>query len=130
MYFLISCLHEIVLVNQINFFLMDLHISHERFGSISDPRINGHLHYPHDLDGPLNEVTTEKIRQYRGLLDIVNLCTFSSYRFIGKLTDFLQLQEFSLCNLPVVSSTTVSWCSPHSSNRKWTTSSPRLNHHR
>ena len=44
--------------------VMDLHIVHERFGSSSDPSINGHLHYPHDLDIPLNEVTTDKIRQY------------------------------------------------------------------
>ena len=27
---------------------MDLLIVHERFGSSSDPSINGHLHYPHD----------------------------------------------------------------------------------
>jgi hypothetical protein len=35
----------------------------------------------------------------------VNLCAFYSYKLIGKLTAFLQLQEFSLCNLPVDSST-------------------------
>ncbi len=29
---------------------------------------------------------------------IVNLSDFYSYRIIGKLTAFLQLQEFSLCN--------------------------------
>ena len=28
-------------------------------------RINGHLHYPHDLDRPLNEAAADKIRQYR-----------------------------------------------------------------
>jgi hypothetical protein len=33
-------------------------------GSSSDPSLNGHLHYPNDLDGPLNEVTTDKILQY------------------------------------------------------------------
>jgi hypothetical protein len=38
---------------------------------------------------------------------IVNLCTFYFYKIIGKLTVFFQLQEFSLCNLPVVSSTTI-----------------------
>ena len=42
---------------------MDLLITHERFGSISDPGINGHIHYPHDSDGPLNEGATDKIRQ-------------------------------------------------------------------
>jgi len=32
---------------------------------------------------------------------IVNLCAFYFYRLIGKLTAFLQLQEFSLRNLTV-----------------------------
>ncbi len=32
---------------------------------------------------------------------IVNLSDFYSYRLIGKLTAFMQLQEFSQCNLPV-----------------------------
>ena len=45
--------------------MLDLRIAHERFGSSSDPSINGHWHYPHDLDSPQNESTTEKIRQYR-----------------------------------------------------------------
>jgi hypothetical protein len=36
---------------------------------------------------------------------IVNLSDFYSYRLIGKLTAFFQLQEFSLRNLPVASST-------------------------
>jgi hypothetical protein len=44
---------------------MDLHITHDRFGSSSDPSINGHLHYPNDLDGSLNEDAANKIRQYR-----------------------------------------------------------------
>ena len=39
----------------------------------------------------------------------VNLCAFYFYKLIGKLTAFLQLQEFSLRNLPVVSSTTAAW---------------------
>ena len=37
--------------------VLDLRISHERFGSISDPSINGHLHYPNDIDRSLNEAT-------------------------------------------------------------------------
>ena len=45
--------------------VLDFRIAHDRFGSRSDPSINGHLHYPNDLDGPLNEVTSDKIRQYR-----------------------------------------------------------------
>ena len=45
--------------------VLDLLITHEKFGSRSDPSINGHLHYPHDLDRSLNEDATDKIRQYR-----------------------------------------------------------------
>ncbi len=44
--------------------LMDLHIDHDRFGSISDPSLNGHLHYPNDIDKSLNEtVTTDVVRK-------------------------------------------------------------------
>jgi hypothetical protein len=44
--------------------VLDLHITHECKGSITDPTLNGHLHYPNDLDKPLNETETEKIRKY------------------------------------------------------------------
>ena len=44
--------------------VLDLRIAHERWGSSSDPSINGHLHYPNDLDRPLNEDVTDKIRVY------------------------------------------------------------------
>ena len=42
--------------------VLDLGIAHNRFGRSSDRSINDHLHYPNDLDGPLNEVVTDKIR--------------------------------------------------------------------
>ena len=45
--------------------VLDLHITHESWGSTSDPSINGHLHYPNDLDWPLNESVSDKIRSYR-----------------------------------------------------------------
>ena len=45
--------------------VLDLRIAHERWGSSSDPSINGHLHYPNDLDRPLNEDVADKIRSYR-----------------------------------------------------------------
>ena len=44
--------------------VLDLHIDHELFGSSSDPSLNGHLHYPNDIDRSLNEVVTDKIRKY------------------------------------------------------------------
>ena len=42
----------------------------------------------------------------RLVVSIANLCVFYSYSLIGKLTVFLQLQEFNLGNLTVSRSTT------------------------
>ena len=44
--------------------VLDLRITHDRLGSNSDPSLNGHLHYPNDIDKSLNEVVTDKIRKY------------------------------------------------------------------
>ncbi len=105
---------------------LDLRIAHDRVGSSTDPTLNGHLKYPNNLDQSLNDSVTDKIRKYRTDYNnnppnvvlfipgiplrlggyIVNLSDFYSYRIIGKLTAFLQLQEFSLCKQIVGSSTT------------------------
>ena len=45
--------------------VMDLRIAHERWGSTSNPSLNGHLHYPTDIDSTLNETATDKVLQYR-----------------------------------------------------------------
>jgi hypothetical protein len=45
--------------------VLDLRIAHDHFGRSSDPNLNGHLHYPNDIDRSLNEVATDKIRKYR-----------------------------------------------------------------
>ena len=45
--------------------VLDLRIAHDRWGNSSDPSINGHLHYPNDMDRSLNESVTDKIRKYR-----------------------------------------------------------------
>ncbi len=45
--------------------VMDLNITHDRFGSNSDPSLNGHLHYPNYIDKSLNETVTDKIQKYR-----------------------------------------------------------------
>jgi hypothetical protein len=66
--------------------------------SSADPTLNGHLKYPNNLDQSLNDAATDKIRKYRA--------DFYSYRLIGKLTAFSQLQEFSQRNLPVEDSFT------------------------
>jgi hypothetical protein len=45
--------------------VMDLLIVHDCFGSRSDLNLNGHLHYPNDIDGSLTESVSDKIRKYR-----------------------------------------------------------------
>jgi hypothetical protein len=45
--------------------VIDLCIAHDRFASSSDPSLNGHLHYPNDINKSLNETVTDKIRKYR-----------------------------------------------------------------
>ncbi len=45
--------------------VLDLRIAHDRFGSSSDPNLNGKLHYPHDIDRSLHEAAADKIRKYR-----------------------------------------------------------------
>jgi hypothetical protein len=49
---------------------------------------------------------------------IVNLLDFYSYRLIGKLTVFVQLQEFSQVKHTVSCSTCVARCSLNSSKAK------------
>jgi hypothetical protein len=39
--------------------VLDLHITHERKGSTTDPTLDGQLHYPNDLDKTLNETETD-----------------------------------------------------------------------
>jgi hypothetical protein len=45
--------------------VLDLRIAHDRFGSSSDPSLNGNLHYPNDIDRSINETVVDKIRKYR-----------------------------------------------------------------
>ena len=45
--------------------VLDLRITHDRFGSSSDPNLNGKLHYPNAIERSLNEAATDKIRKYR-----------------------------------------------------------------
>jgi hypothetical protein len=47
--------------------VLDLRIAHDRFGSSSNPDLNGKLHWPNDMDKSLNEAVTDKprIRKYR-----------------------------------------------------------------
>jgi hypothetical protein len=45
--------------------VLGLRIAHERWGSSSDPSINGHLRCPNDIDRSRNEAAADKIRKYR-----------------------------------------------------------------
>ena len=45
--------------------VLDLRTAHERWGSSSNPSLNGQLHYPADIDRPLNEAVVDKMLQYR-----------------------------------------------------------------
>ncbi len=44
--------------------VLDLRITHDRFGSSSDPSLNGNLYYPHNIDRSLIESPDDKIRKY------------------------------------------------------------------
>ena len=46
--------------------VLDFRLTHDRWGSTSDPSINGHSHHPNDMDMSLNETVSDKIRKYRG----------------------------------------------------------------
>jgi hypothetical protein len=43
--------------------VLDLRLAHDRFGSSSDPTLNGKLHY-NDIDKSLNEDANDKVRKY------------------------------------------------------------------
>jgi hypothetical protein len=45
--------------------VLDLRIAHDRFGSSSDPSLNGNLLNPNDIDRSLVEDAADKIRKYR-----------------------------------------------------------------
>jgi hypothetical protein len=97
--------------------VLDLRIAHDRFGSSSDLNLNGHLHYPNDIDKSLNEAAVDKIRKYGADYNknppvavafmpaiastsgrLLNLCDFYSYRLIGKLTVFMRFRSSACVN--------------------------------
>ncbi len=70
--------------------VLDVRITHDRFGSCSDPSLNGNLHYPNNIDRSLNETTDDKIRKYHS--DYNNnpphCVSFMSGGYIVNLSDF------------------------------------------
>jgi hypothetical protein len=80
--------------------VLDLHITHERWGSRSHPSINGHLRYPNDIDRSLNESVTDKIRKYHtgynnndpNVVSLIPPIVSTSVRLHGELVFLLFLQ--------------------------------------
>jgi hypothetical protein len=68
--------------------VLDLRIALERFGSGSDPSLNGNLHYPNDIDRSLNETAADKLRKYRATIITIPLmlsplCLLLLVRLVG-----------------------------------------------
>ncbi len=80
--------------------ILDLHIAHDRFGSSSDPNLNGYLHCPNDIDRSLNETVVDKIRKYRvdyndnppNAISFMPVITSTSGRLHGEFVRLLFLQ--------------------------------------
>jgi hypothetical protein len=83
------------------FMMLDLRIAHDRFGSSSDPNLNGHLHCPNDIDRSLNETVVDKIRKYRSdynnnppnAISFMPAITGTSGRLHGEFVRLLFLQD-------------------------------------
>ncbi len=100
--------------------VLDLRIAHDRFGSSSDPSLNGNLQYPNDIDRSINETADDKIRKYRAdynnnlpsvasfIPEIVSTCGRLHSEFIRLL--FLQTHRetdrfFAASGVPLAQST-------------------------
>ena len=126
--------------------VLDLRVTHDRVGSSAFSDLNGHLHYPNNLDQSLNDTAVDKIRKYhadyynnppRGVGFMPAIASTSGrlhsefirilvYSLIGKLTVFLQFQEFCQRNQIVDSSTTTARLFLLCSNLGFEIFSPRL----
>ena len=80
--------------------VLDLRIAHERWGSSSNPSLNGHLNYPADIDRRLNEAAVDKILQYRDdynnrpshAISFMSAIASTSWRLHGEFVCLLFLQ--------------------------------------
>ena len=115
--------------------VLDLRITHDRWGSSSDPSINGHLHYPNDIDRSLNEAAADKIRKYHTDYNPPNDISFmsaiasTSGRLHCEFVCLLFLQDHretdrfftdsgvQVCNITVTSSTVTTQPSVLTHNR-------------
>ena len=128
--------------------VLDLRIAHDRWGSSSDPSINGHLHYPYDIDRSLNEAATDKIRKDRAdynnnppsCVSFMPAITSTSGRLHSEFVCLLFLQPhreterfFAASGVHLAQSTSGQFhfkrvASPHILNQKSATFSPSLQH--
>jgi hypothetical protein len=53
--------------------VLDLRIAHDHYGSSSDPNLNGHLHYPNDIDRSLNQAAADKTESIELTIIITHL---------------------------------------------------------
>ncbi len=87
--------------------VLDLRIVHDRFGSTSDLNLNGHLHYPNDIDKSLNDTVTDKIRTYRSeynnipptVVAFIPVIVSTSGRLHSEFVRLLFLAWCSVCRL-------------------------------
>ena len=86
--------------------VLDLRITHGRWGSSSVPSINGNLHYPNDIDSSLNESVTDKIRKYHtdynnkppNVISFMTAISSTSGRIHSELVRLLFLRLTTLTN--------------------------------
>ena len=126
-----------------------LALSHERFGSSSDPAFNGHLNYPNGIDRSLNEAATDRIRKNRAdynnnppnAISFMPAIASASGSLHSEFVCFLFLQArretdrfFAASGVQLAQSTSglfpsAAWRSPHSSNPGLATYSLRRRHY-
>jgi hypothetical protein len=83
--------------------VFDLRIDQDRFGSSSDLNLNGHLHYPNDIDKSLNESASDKIRKCRSdynnnptmTVAFITVIACTSWRLHSEFVRLLFLQGWS-----------------------------------
>jgi hypothetical protein len=103
--------------------VLDLRITHDRFGSSSVPSLNEHLHYPNDLDGALTESAAAAIATTSTCLhsEFVRLLFLQAHR------ETYRFFAASGVQLPPPDRDQFHYRrAAFSSNRKWRTSLPRL----
>ena len=72
--------------------VLDLRIAHDRFGSSSDPSINGHLHYPNAAADKIREYRTDYNNRPSNVISFMTAIASTSGRLHSKFVCLLFLQ--------------------------------------